>query len=595
MRRNHAFAIAALIIAFASNARSEVPLADVLRVIGKVTNAARPVGSALVIALNLHDFGATETYSSNDGMFSLPPLRSGVYRVIAVKQGFVPAIATVVPTHKDQRLTLKLDQEKGAKSSDLQQQIWEIRGSLPPDVLRELDNALASPVDQTASATPRFRGEMMSLTGVTDQTSNPSFAQTVLGVQSRIGDNWQLGFQGNVHRLDDPSDTTNVSTSAAAQTSVMAMELRSSATDSYKLATTNSWWRLRDGPLQQDSNPEADVRSHNFEWEHGDARVQVRYFAQQNLFKANPQGSDLLELSGNTLLYQTARSDVGVSVRVAQESMHAVGAAALRTADVGANASLAIVPSFVLHYGMNSRLGLEGSEWAPRTAVEWKVGKKTSLVGSFLYKVYDQAHGANNMPAVVGLSDDSSLLPRYSYSVGIVSGTEGHNRFSAVGSVTAVDSSLRVVLNDSAEQFWDGMYVDPGDLRRDVRVAYRHEFGNVFAVDVATAAGSATPTTRSLYNAPEKFYVSGDLQSTLVPLGTSLAFSYRHITQPRTGSPGYSSERVNVRMAQSLHLPIDLKLLLGLEMAKALNSPFLLDSVDANGSIKYLGGISVNF
>jgi len=55
--------------------------------------------------------------------------------------------------------------------------------------------------------------------------------------------------------------------------------------------------------------------------------------------------------------------------------------------------------------------------------------------------------------------------------------------------------------------------------------------------------------------------------------------------------------RVNVRFAQSLHLALDLKLLLGFELAHAQNSPFLLDALETNGSgsRRYIGGLAVNF
>jgi hypothetical protein len=46
----------------------------------------------------------------------------------------------------------------------------------------------------------------------------------------------------------------------------------------------------------------------------------------------------------------------------------------------------------------------------------------------------------------------------------------------------------------------------------------------------------------------------------------------------------------------SLRLPLDLKLILGLELAHAQNSPFLLDVNEPNGATKtYMGGLAVNF
>jgi len=588
MRRLCAFAFAAAILATAGTARPDA-LPTFLNVLGSVTNAARPVGNALVIALNLNSLEASQTFSRADGSFALSLLPAAVYRIIAVKQGFSPATTTVVPVRQDNRVSLRLESDKRSKK-DVNQEMWEIRGSLPPDILRELDDVMTPPIAlvSTSYEIPRLKGEMTSMTSVAADTTNPGFAQSSLGVQSRITDNWQIGFRGNIHRIEDPADDSRFG-SPIAESSGMQMELRSSQTDTYRVGSTKSWWRYRDDDQQQ-----ADVRSHNLEWEHGDAHVQVRYLAQQNLFIGNP-GSDLIEIAGNTTVMQTRHSDLGVAVRVTQESLHNTANATFRTADLTANASLEIVPSFSVRYGVSSRLGLYGTEWAPRTGAEWKLSKDTSFVVSGLYKVYDQER-PNMMPSIVAWSDDSRVLPRYAYSVGLVSGDGSRDRFSATFTVSAADSPQRLIFTDGSEQFWDGMYVDSGDVRRDLRVAYRKELWHRLLIDVGSTAGVARP--RGVVIGGEKVYVAGDLASTFHPTGTTLAVSYRQLHQPQqTLVPAeYRTERMNVHLAQALHLPLDLKLLLGFEVARATNSTLLFETLDADGvTRKYIGGLAVNF
>src|SRR5947209_721577 len=166
MRRLRAFAFAS-VLAAASAAQGDAPLPPVLQVLGNVTNAARPVANALIIALNLKDLDSIQTYSSLDGTFAMPPLRSGIYKIIAVKQGFMPAIATVVPTKASHRVNLALESEKKAHKGK-NDEMWEIRASVPPDVLRTIEMVLApAPSPQNASIElPRFKGHMTSVTGV---------------------------------------------------------------------------------------------------------------------------------------------------------------------------------------------------------------------------------------------------------------------------------------------------------------------------------------------------------------------------------------------------------------------------------------------
>jgi hypothetical protein len=605
MRRLRAIAIATTaIVILAVPAQSEVPLPAFLQVLGNVTSSTRPVGNALVIALNLNSLDAIQTFSASDGSFSLPQLPAGVYKVIAMKYGFAPAIETIVPTKKDHHLKLKMETEKQARGTN--QQMWEIRGSLPPDILREIDMVMTPPPDPigpvatAAYEMPRFRGEMTSMTGMSSgatSASGPAFAQTALGLQSRIGDNWQLGFRGNLHRVEDPSDNESFG-SPVAQASAAQIELRSSPTDSYKLASTRSWWRYRDDV--PDDSHQADIRSHNFEWEHGGSRVQVRYLAQQNLFAATP-GSELIEIVGGTSIIQTRRNDVGVSLRVTQESLRStpgtVTGPTLRTADLTANAKFEIVPAFTVDYGMSSRIGLYGTEWAPRTGAEVKIGRDTAIVVSGMYKVVDAVH-QNTLPSVIVWSDDSRLLPHYAYSAGIVSGDTAREHFSVIGSVSAADTPLRIVFTDGLEHFWDGLFIDAGDVRRDVRVAFRKELGSRFLLDVSSMAGTATPGHPGVNaHGTEKLYVAGDVESTFSPTRTTVAVSYRQLQQPQTnGGDPYRTHRVDFRLAQSLHLPLDLKVLLGIELARSENSRILLDALDADGSTRrYIGGLAVNF
>ncbi|HET7436322.1 MAG TPA: carboxypeptidase-like regulatory domain-containing protein [Thermoanaerobaculia bacterium] len=590
MRRYRALALAAALAALAIPVTAGTPLPP-LDLLGTVTASAHPASNALVIALNLEDFAASQTYTALDGSFSLTSLRAGIYKIIAVKQGFVPAIMTLVPTQRSHKISLKLETEKQAHGKSAGQAIWELRGSLPPDVLRELDQMLSPAETIVTYDIPRIRGEMMSMTGVTSRPADPAFAQTAVGVQGRIGDNWQVGIRGNIQRFDNPNDEVSFGTPIA-ESRNMSMELRSSPTDSYRVASTQSSWMYASNDR---SEKQAGVTAHNFEWEHGAARVQVRYFEQENLFDSTATlGSNLIEIAGDMPVLQTRRNDIGVSLRVTQESAESAQNP-MRVADIAANGRFEFVPSLMVHYGMASRLGVDGQEWAPSTGAQWKLTKSTSIIASAQVKVLDRDPSSMLAPSIVVWSEDTRVMPRYAYSFGFVSGKDEKNRLSAIVSTTATDAPLRVVFTDGYDQFWDGLSVDSGDVRRDVRVAYRREFGKTLALDIATTAGSATRRGDFTSTDGQKVYVTGDLQSTFRPTRTTLELSYRELQQPRDNTD-YKSERVNVRIAQGLYLPVDVKLLLGLELARAANSPYLVETLAPEGtSKKYIGGLAFNF
>jgi hypothetical protein len=397
-------------------------------------------------------------------------------------------------------------------------------------------------------------------------------------------------------------DGSQLPNTVAESTGVSMVVRSANEADTYRLASTKSWWRYRDDG-EPDSNTRADVRAHNFEWQRAGNSVQVHYLAQDNIFADSPLGSEMLEVTGGTQVAQSARAGLALSVRVRQENVRNTPNSVYRTAAVTADANYTLVPSFLVHYGLSSRVSANGSEWAPRTAAEWKLNPQTSLVFNGMYKLYNDRTGLLP-PSLVVWNAEEPVLPRYSYSFGFVSGDDkSHDRISAIATISESDSLMRVMFNDGFEQFWQGLYVDSGDVRRDLRLAYRKEL-NRFAIDVSTGGGTAS-NPHVADDLRQKVYLIGDLSTIFNPTGTSLALSYRQIDQPDPLSAGliggpagrnYRSERMNVRMAQSLHLPIDVRLLLGIELARAENSPLLLETVGADGvSRRYIGGLTVNF
>jgi hypothetical protein len=83
------------------------------------------------------------------------------------------------------------------------------------------------------------------------------------------------------------------------------------------------------------------------------------------------------------------------------------------------------------------------------------------------------------------------------------------------------------------------------------------------------------------------------VQSFFRPSGTSLDISYRRVEGKIADArvPDYATRRLNIQMGQSLHLPLDLRVLLGLELA---THAYPL-APDAEMQKRFLGGVSLAF
>lgn len=576
------FALAVLTFGIASQASPQVELSGVIEVLGRVTAATRPVENAMIIALNLANYTATQTVTNARGEFKLPPLRSGIYRIVAVKRGFAPSAATVLPGQRAQNVKIELQSETVTKPS-ASDEVWAIRSALPSDVLRELKFVDSEKIADTAPQ--RFSAEMASMTGVSESASEPVVARTSVGVKGDLGRGWLLDFQGRLEQVGDPIAITTTEGESAS----VNMALQSSSRESYRLSSTRSTWRPQQFRSLDDTT---DLETHNFLWQHEDARIGVHYVGQQNLYETG-DSSELFEVSGGKTFFRTENGQLGVAVRVAQENRAAVDGVPMfyRAADVVTDGQYRPAKAFVIRYGLNARVATHGAEWAPHSAAELKLMKDASLIVSALCKVFSDRTGSAP-PSLVIWNQPGNISPKYSYSVGIITGNSDHGSFKATASVSAFDSSVRFVFDDNFEQFWEGLDVAPGDVRRDVTVAYQKSlWKKKLSVGVETSAGTAVSETRA--TAPDRSYVTGSVQSFFKPSGTSLDISYRRVDEKLVDSrfPDYATQRLNIQMGQSLRLPLDLRLLLGLELASH-EYPLV---PEADMQKRFLGGVSLAF
>ncbi|MGA7617605.1 MAG: carboxypeptidase-like regulatory domain-containing protein [Thermoanaerobaculia bacterium] len=561
-------------------------------VLGSVTNAAAPVEDALVLAFDLGSGRTIQTFTDSHGAFHLPSIPAGIYRIIAVKRGLNPAVAMVIPGQRDRKVVIRM-RTSGELSENERDEIWEVRRSIPPDVLRQLN---VGSVEEASQASNAFEGSMASLAGVSS-TEQPAFSKAALSLRGTFGDGWAVDVEG--HRSVFDTDPFAFSANApAAQASGVVMQLRSGADESYRYATSRASWIGGAGVGGADQT--AGFESHQFDWRNRESSVRVRYSSEENLFSQPYLNGERIEVAGDTNVYHSQRADVMLLVRLEEErsASEVSSIDPMRTAGVSTHARYEITPSVAVQYGMQTRIGTGGNEWAPETGAEVKIVPGISLIVSGLYKMIRSDSGSEEYgPYLVGISDPGAAPPRYRYALGLVTGNPEHPTFTAIASVTQIDSIIRIGLDDRFESFWDGVYLLPGDQQSELSLEYQKDIGSRFAVAVMAIGGkTASADVRSVDG--ESTYLVTTVHSTWLPSGTSVDVSYRYIDQASRSPIGATpeSERLNFRMAQSLRLPIDLRLLVGFDLARSVDSPVAMDQGDPAGySKRVLGGLSFAF
>lgn len=561
MRRS-VIAVVALVMvtvphAMASSASSS------LRVAGDVRTGMQPVDSALVISFGLSSFSAVRTLTDASGAFDFPPQPAGAYRVIAVKSGFAPAVATVSPTAENRPLRLVL--QRGNRSSEASEQIWEIRRSLPSDILRELDAALA-PIEVNEDPAAAFEGEMKSLTSIDAAGNGGSLAQTHLALSSSLPAGWRVDIDGSHTESSQQPLLDGDAAARGLRSSGVAVSLSSQGDARVQVASRSNMFTDTD-------DREVALESHRIEWSRPGTELTVQYRDNDNVLPER-YGQGAFEFEGETRIWANERSDVGIGIRFIQASSSDITRTGdLRLADLSTAASHRFGERLEIRYGVSARIGVdELASWSPETTALLRLTDNTSLIIGGQVKMSEAADGWMVWPAVVQFEDTAGgfSTPRYRYGLGLVSGRGETSELSALVSITEIDDPTLIVFDDLAADVWDAYVLETGDRHEELKVRYRRNFvSDRIALDVH---GHAARTQGLDQSTPERSIVQSRVRSIYIPSGTSLEVSYRKLDQPeREGIAafGLEGERLNLRMGQSLHLPLDLTVLFGVDLVRA--------------------------
>ncbi len=260
---------------------------------GRVTGNASPLAAAGVYAYQLADLALYKVLTDPQGNFLFRDLPAGLYKIIANKPGFLPAVIMVTrDTGKAyQFLELQLAQRTGAAGAartgganpanpapggktarpDQDADFWALRASIPPDVLRDIDAAegpqsqagstkaasAAVPAGAGGGLTPggtlsdaalaaagggRFHTEVQAMTGMADvaQVGVGQVSKGKLGIEGQLGE-VQVGLSGRFSQVSSDGlfagGSSAASGSADGKTSALSLNLE--AGPSSKITVTS--------------------------------------------------------------------------------------------------------------------------------------------------------------------------------------------------------------------------------------------------------------------------------------------------------------------------------------------------------------------
>jgi hypothetical protein len=609
-----------------------------------------PLGRATVFAYELARSTVTKATTGADGAFRFDQLPAGVYKLIAFKPGYEPAVVLLsrAATEALQFVELKLAAERrdASKGKDF----WAVRDQIPPDVLRDVERIqLAELALPGATITPPsdlhgFHTALRAMTGVSD-TGTGSASQLAGGgidLKGQIG-SLQLGVSGEFWRFASTDPT--LGTAPQGRAAALAVHMQGSGEGQLDVTTVSH--RLADDEAFAD---DAAFERYRVSWSQplGDrsrSRFLAQYTSQSNFLR--PANLDTLSSSQSRALnvegsYQVELSDrtqleTGLRYRERDGGFRAVDrlAAQERALELFGKGGWRVQPSVVVEYGLYTQLRDGSMALAPQGGVVVQLGDRWQATATASQRLEQgQSLPLDTLTPVrfATVGQDAAGrgcqdLEQHCYRVLLARQSENDDTLFAVGALhRELAETLHLYFDDDFIDHLESLYLVQGDELPEVQVVVQRRVApKVLARLESSYAQGGGGLLYAIDDKPYEnrvSYLVTSLDTRFQRSSTGIFLAFHHLSQglqpthaavpvgaplPKvaTSSAGGATastmdlERLQLMLSQDLNvlmrLAADWAVHLNFEVSRG-SLPFTLQSAaDDEVRRRVTGGLSVRF
>jgi hypothetical protein len=456
-----------------------------------------PLQAAGVYAYRLADLSLRKVLTDQAGRFSFSALPAGLYKIIAHKPGFVPAVVmlTRATSSAYQQLELELAVEDLDALGD-DADFWQIRERIPRDVLREITLAHAEALEDPLSRTlapAGLRAEMRALTGVGDyfgaQAAN--LHGGLVDLEGRLG-GVGLDVQGQYRQLEGRDDSSLARTLGEASALSVSVE-----------APREGMVRVsgHQGHLRTESEP-IELERYAVSWAGevgpGRSEVSAQYVAESNYYRdprfaslALPPSSQTLEVAGS---YQTDVGPAGLLrtglVYRERRSGDLFGAPfggepmAQERIDVFGLGDLDLHPDIALQYGLFTTVLEDGVAAAPHLGVVLDLGSRWQAEAAGRKRFEETASETflDFLPVYYGVITDCGVIESACYRVRLTRKLGDNGEVSLAGLHREYSDAVRVYFSEDFFDQLETLFFVEGDELPEVQLVVERRLSpNVMA------------------------------------------------------------------------------------------------------------------
>ncbi|HUF79326.1 MAG TPA: carboxypeptidase-like regulatory domain-containing protein [Thermoanaerobaculia bacterium] len=607
---------------------------------GRVTGEVEPLSAARVYAYQLADFSLLEVRTNDQGRFRFSELPAGLYKIIAHKPGFVPAVVMLTRARSDTRQFLELQlaaEEAGEPAAG--EDFWSVRDRIPADVLREITKPEApgglrladSPFARDAAEpVAGFATQMEAMTGV---EKLPSMGEALVtggqvGLEGRMG-SVRVGLSGDYWRLGPSGAEVS---DAQGQMRQIALKLEGGAA---RVALSTHSQRL----VGSDDEP-VDFEAHRLSWsqgigETGRAHLAAGYTAQSNLYRHSPvspleipRDSSSWEVEGSYTLAATQRTSFQAGVRyrdrrvaVAMPDGFGDGDPALHEErlDLFGRSGTRVRPAVLVEYGLYTTLRDGSVSFTPQGGLVLQLGDDWQASTLMSHKVTtDQQPGPRDfIPAFY--HESSACTQGEESCVKVLLSRDGESTDLSVGAVhRRIGETLRLFFNEDFFNHLESLYLVRGDELPELQLGVTRRLTPQLLARIESNVGSGGggifyASDRTQYENSVRYLVTS-LDTHYQGTATGLFIAFHHLEQelevlggPHDRSAGQDSarmprlelQRLQLMLTQDLNILLDLAADWAVKLNMEVSRGSVLSAADpaADDELRrrILGGFAVKF
>jgi len=613
---------------------------------GKVRTSAAPLSSAVVYAYQLADFTLAKVTTDEKGDFLFQELPAGLYKIIAHKNGFLPAVVTLArqSAAADQFVDLELTQNN-AKASERGTDFWSVRKRIPTDVLRELEGQSVRAARNASdggrllasrnltNATTQFQAEMQALAGV-DGTLSQNGSQMAGGkvaVDGKLGGT-EIDFNGYFMELD--GDSSGYVEGLRGRQSAISLAVKGEGQSQVNVTSRSS--RLSDSSLA--GSAPVDFDNFQVSWKApmgntGETEVSAQYTEENNFYSTGgvqpadiADGSRTLNIQGS---YSRAVGDQGsfqTQLRYRERERtyltqdRLIGAQGLLDAsnndqasvELSSRAGWQIQPKVLLEYGLTTKL-LDGSlSFTPHAGVVLQLSDLWQALAQVSGRVHDDESNPYQdfIPAFFHESGRCDQAEEACYRFALSRQGENEQQLSIGAVHRQFSETSRLFFSENFFQNLESLFIVQGDELPELQLAVTHRLSpkilTTLESNIASGGGGIVYSVEDQPFENRLRYLVTSLDTQFQGTSTGLLLAFHHLQQqlaPVSNGETRTQvevDRLQLRVTQDLNFLLDLAadwaVHLNMELSRG-SANFSLSADDQDDDVRksFLGGLAVRF